>query len=127
MLAVNSKRLAVFLTGLTFLFTTLAGGVNAAMVGTEAAVGGEERTARITAVKSWIMQDGVQNQLVAMGVDPADAADRVAGMTGEELRMLHGQIEDLPAGAGALELIGAVFVVLLILELVGITDIFAQF
>ncbi|MDZ7840300.1 MAG: PA2779 family protein [Gammaproteobacteria bacterium] len=127
MLTVNSKRMAVFLTGLTFLFTSLTGGVNAAMVGTETAVGSGERTARIAEIQSWIMQGGVQDQLVAMGVDPAHAADRVAGMTGEELRVLHDQIEDLPAGAGALEVIGVVFVVLLILEFVGITDIFAHF
>lgn len=127
MLSIRVKRILVHLASLAFLFTTLAGGVNAAMVGTDEAVNSAERGARIADIESWLVQDRVRDRLVAMGVDPANAADRVATMTGEELRALHGTIEDLPAGAGALEVIGIVFIVLLILELVGVTDVFAQF
>lgn len=127
MLTRSVKRIVIFFTSLTFLLTTLIGGVNAAMVGTDTAVNTEQRAEQISEIKSWLMQDEVRSQLVAMGVDPADASGRVASMTNEELRMLHGKIENLPAGAGVVEVIGLVFIVLLILELVGVTNIFSQF
>lgn len=127
MLIDSTRRVIAFFTSLAFLFTMLIGGANAAMVGTESAVSAEQRADRVSEIQSWMMQGEVQEQLVAMGVEPADAAERVAGMTDAELRMLHGKIESLPAGAGAIEVIGIVFVVLLILELVGVTNIFAHF
>lgn len=126
MLKNSTRRMITLLAGLSLLFTTLASGVNAAMVGTETAVNNEQRAEQISEVRSWMRQDQVRSQLVAMGVDPENATERVASMTSEELQVLHGEIEDLPAGAGLVEVIGLVFIVLLILELVGVTDIFAH-
>lgn len=126
MLRNNTRRIITFLASLSLLFTTLAGGVNAAMVGTGTAVNNEQRGEQISEINAWLSQDQVRSQLVAMGVDPENATERVASMTSEELRVLHGEIQDLPAGAGLVEVIGLVFIVLLILELVGVTDIFAH-
>jgi len=127
MLHIGTKRVAVFLTSLTLLFSTLVTGANAAMLGTDAAVQAEHRAEHVSGIRSWLMQDQVRDQLVAMGVEPADAAERVAGMTTGELRLLHGKIDELPAGAtGLVEVIGVMFVVLLVLELVGITDVFSH-
>lgn len=126
MLKQSTKRIVTLLASLSLLFTTLAGGVNAAMVGTETAVINQQRVERISEINAWMSQDRVRSQLVAMGVDPDNATERVASMTSEELRVLHGEIEDLPAGAGLVEIIGLVFIVLLILELVGVTNIFAH-
>lgn len=39
---------------------------------------------------------------------------------------MQGQVDRLPAGGSALAVIGVVFVVLLILELVGVIDIFKK-
>lgn len=127
MLMHGIRRTLLFFTAVAFLFTTLAGGVNAAMVGTQSAVNTDQRATRISEIRDWLAQDRVEEQLVAMGVDPATAGERIAGMTDQEVRMLHGEIEELPAGAGVIEVIGVVFVVLLILELVGVTHIFSQF
>lgn len=126
MLKNRTRRIVTFLVSLSLLFTTLAGGVNAAMVGTETAVNNEQRAEQISEIKAWMSQDQVRSQLVAMGVDPENATERVASMTSEELQVLHGEIEELPAGAGLVEVIGLVFIVLLILELVGVTNIFAH-
>jgi uncharacterized membrane protein (Fun14 family) len=41
--------------------------------------------------------------------------------------MLAGQVAEAPAGASALAVIGVVFLVLLILEAVGVIDIFKKF
>lgn len=43
----------------------------------------------------------IRNQLQAQGVDPADARDRVAALSDQELRTLAGTIEIAPAGADA--------------------------
>ena len=45
-------------------------------------------------------------------------------LSAAELAQLDGRLDQLPAGAGIVEVVGVVFVVLLILELVGVTDIF---
>jgi hypothetical protein len=45
-------------------------------------------------------------------------------LTDEEIAALHGRIEQQVAGGDAIAVIGVVFLVLLILELVGVTDIF---
>jgi hypothetical protein len=59
-----------------------------------------------------------------MGVDAAAVVTRLAQLTDEELVLMESRLDKLPAGAGALEVVGIVFVVLLILELVGVIDIF---
>lgn len=121
------KRFVVLVAGLGLLSTTFAGVANAAMIGTQSAVSMEQRAEYVEDIKGWLTQDKVKQQLVEMGVDPANASERIAAMTSEELKMLHTQIDELPAGAGVVEVIGLVFVVLLILELVGVTNIFSQF
>lgn len=126
MLNAAMKRLVVLVAGLGLLSMTFAGAVNAAMIGTQSAVSTEQRAEYISDIKGWLGQDGVQQQLVELGVDPVNASERVAAMTTEELQTLHTQIEELPAGAGIIEVIGIVFVVLLILELVGVTNIFSR-
>lgn len=126
MLNATMKRIVVLVAGLGLLSTTFAGVVNAAMIGTQPAVTMEQRAEYVSDIKGWLAQDEVRKQLVELGVDPADASERVASMTAEELQALHTRIDELPAGAGVIEVIGIVFVVLLILELVGVTNIFSR-
>jgi hypothetical protein len=71
-------------------------------------------------------REAVQAQLVVLGVDPGAAIERVAALTDDELRSLDGRLASLPAGAGVLEVIGVVFVVLLILEVVGVINVFRR-
>jgi hypothetical protein len=86
----------------------------------------EQRGEQVDRIRALLSRDEVRDQLVAMGVDPAQAIDRVAALSDDELRRVSGRIESLPAGGNVLALVGAVFVVLLILELVGVTDVFSH-
>ena len=70
------------------------------------------------------MRSPFRARLVSLGVDPDQARARVAALTPAEALQLQNRIDALPAGAGALEVIGIVFLILLILELTGITNIF---
>ncbi len=103
-------------------FTTTAA---AAVIGTRDALAMEQSGARLASVQATLARSDVQQAMVALGVDPIEAQLRVAALGEQELARLQGQLDQLPAG-GLLELIGAVFVVLLILELTGVIDIFKK-
>ncbi len=95
----------------------------AGTVSTQALMESLERQDRLERVDRVLSQEAVQEQLLAMGVDSASVQERIQSLTDEELLRLERDLDELPAG-GILGLIGAVFVVLLILELVGVTNIF---
>lgn len=96
----------------------------AGMVGTDYIVEANAREASLARVEALLASDDVATQLQSLGVDKAVIQDRLQGLTNTELASLAGQIDQQVAGGDALALIGAVFLVLLILELVGVTDIF---
>jgi len=75
---------------------------------------------------AFLAREDVHDQMVALGVDPESAANRVAGLTDQELVELQSHIRELPAGSSALAVLGAVFLVLIVLELVGVTNIFSK-
>ena len=76
---------------------------------------------------AFMARDQVRDQLLALGVNPESVQQRLQGLTDEEARQLAQQIDELPAGAGLIEVVGIVFVVLIVLELVGVTDVFKAF
>jgi hypothetical protein len=94
------------------------------VISTQHIVESETRAATISKVEQLLVQEQVAEQLQTFGVDADDVSLRLQGMTTAELLSLEGQLDSQLAGSGALSVIGAVFLVLLILELVGITDIF---
>jgi len=66
----------------------------------------------------------VQAQLSSMGVSSADLENRVDQMTQGELTQLNQQMAELPAGASAGGIILTVFLVFVITDVIGATDIF---
>lgn len=73
-----------------------------------------------------LQRKDVQQQLVALGVDMEAAQERVNALSAEEIAQLNHAIADMPAG-GVIEVVGVVFVVLLVLELLGVTNVFTSF
>lgn len=66
----------------------------------------------------------VRDRLAALGVDPLQAERRVAALSDEEAAELARRLDELPAGG---DIVGAavfVFLVLLITDIAGLTDIF---
>lgn len=100
-------------------------GAKAAVVGTESLLVYEQQGLK-EELQAVMAREEVRSELVAMGVDPLQVEARIAALTDEELRQLQSRINDLPAGGGAIEIIGIVFLVLLILELVGVIDVFSK-
>jgi hypothetical protein len=99
----------------------------ASVIGTLQAVEAQNRAADLATVNSALAREQVRAQLGAMGVDATQIESRLGALTDAELRALAGQLETLPAGGDALAVIGIVFLVLLILEAVGVLDIFKSF
>ena len=121
-----SKQFIVYVLCLAVLNIGSPLVARAELVGTLQAVEATTRAQDLATVNAALARDEVRAQFAALGVDPAQVDARVAALTDAELRQLSTQMADLPAGADALAVLGVVFLVLLILELVGVIDIFKK-
>lgn len=120
------------LNGLTATFLSIAivalgfmPAANAAVVTTGDALSMEVRQDSLDRIGELLERTNVAERLLANGVSPADVAARVAALSDTELLEVQNALDNGVAGGDALGLIGAVFVVLLILELVGVTNVFS--
>lgn len=69
-------------------------------------------------------RDSVKQQLSAMGVDSKDIQARVDHMTDQEVAVMSEKMDQLPAGQGIVGTVVFVFLVLLITDILGYTDVF---
>jgi uncharacterized pyridoxal phosphate-containing UPF0001 family protein len=107
----------------TMLVTSLQSAAYAGVISTEQYLTAVDRQRALAQVDAVLARGEVQRQLEQLGVDPAETKARVEALTDAELQQLAQDLQNLPAG-GLLAVIGVVFIVLLILELVGVTNIF---
>lgn len=75
-------------------------------------------------VGSLLARTDVQAELVRFGVDPAQAAQRVAALSDEEVARLHRQVESMAAGGSVVGAVVFVFLVLLVTDILGLTKVF---
>ena len=107
--------------------TPVLNSANAAIISTEDALAADVRQAQINNVQTLLAEKNVREALMRFGVEPEMAAARVEALSDAELARLEGRLGDLPAGGtGVIEVIGIVAVVLIILELLGVTDVFKK-
>ncbi len=123
------RPLAFFMAS-WMLFTVLpVGPVSAALIPTGELLpqegSGEAARAKI---RSLLAREEVQARLRAQGIDPAEAKARVAALSDTEAREIARRIDALPAGSGAVGVLVTailiVFLVLLLTDLLGLTDVF---
>lgn len=103
----------------------LASAASAAIADTSALTG-TDRAADLGAVRAQLERADVRAKLEEMGVDAAAVDRRIAGLNDRELHRMATDMQNAPAGGDAVWIVGAVFVVLIILELVGVIDIFKK-
>ena len=101
--------------------------VQAEVIGTLAGLESAQRDNDLARVNRALATAEARDQLQALGVDQAQVDARLARLTDSELSTLADKFEQAPAGGDVLAVIGVVFVVLLILEAVGVIDIFKKF
>ena len=101
---------------------------SAAMIGTETALDMSRGLEARNYLMGMIAREDVQTALIAQGINPLEAKARIDSLSDAEAIDLADQIEQQAAGGSALGVIvGAlliVFIVLLITDILGYTDIF---
>ncbi|MDX1507144.1 MAG: PA2779 family protein [Woeseiaceae bacterium] len=120
----KTKRVMLHLVSIAILATGFAQPAFAGAIDTSYMLDADARSDSLHRIQALLAQESVAEQLQKLGVD-ANAIDaRLQGMTTAELVTLEDRLGSDVAGGDALGVIGTVFLVLLILELVGVTDIF---
>jgi hypothetical protein len=131
-----NTRLSLIRTVVALSLTAMVAAVyplpaRAGMIATQTAIdaqGSPERLANLDKVRTSLARADVREQLQALGVDPADAAARAASLPDADLARLADGMDKLPAGGdyGFLAIIGVVFLVLLLLDYLGVTHVFTH-
>jgi len=123
----NRLRRCRFLSALlavSILFVSVQPVANAAIVSTSELVAIEQTEIGREYLLNSLEREEVRTALTSQGVDLEMAKKRVASMTDEEVKALNQKMEEMPAGGGVVGVLVIVFLVLLITDLVGLTDVF---
>ncbi len=96
----------------------------AAMISTESAVSAKQTQETRQALRNMLQRDDIKQKLLAQGINPNQVQARVNSLTDEEAQQLAAKFNQLPAGGDALDLLVFVFLVLLITDILGLTDVF---
>jgi hypothetical protein len=121
----NWRSTAVAVLGLAIVNLGFVDSARAGIVDTAVMVK-TDRDAQLGVVQAQLNRADVRAAFAKLGVDASAIDQRVASLDDSELANLAKQLQDAPAGGELFALIGVVFVVLLILELVGVIDIFKK-
>lgn len=122
-----ARRLIVKLVSIALITLGFAPLSYGGVVSTGQLIDVQTREAQIGEIAAFLDRQAVRDELLRFGVSPDAVTARLDNLTAEELSELQGTIDEQVAGGDVLGLIGAVFLVLLILELVGVTNIFNSF
>jgi len=122
------KPLAVLLVMTFFSLTIVGTQAQAALVGTSQIIDQGYQEVERDRLRAFLDRAEVRDQLEALGVDRDIARARIDSLTNEEVADIVDRLDQLPAGGdGFGTLVGAallVFIILLITDLLGLTDIF---
>lgn len=94
--------------------------VSAGIVTTDQVVVGADRDQ----VRSFLDRADVRAQMEALGVDAGATRARVDALSDEEARDLAARIGESPAGGNIVGVLFAVFIILLITDILGLTKVF---
>jgi hypothetical protein len=122
------KAIALTVVAAIFVTSLPVGAARAGLVTTEQVVDATAAASDRERLAAVLLRDDVRQQMEALGVDRDEAMARLASLSDQEIQQIAGKIDELPAGqsfiAGVLIVAGAVLLALVILDLVGVTDVF---
>lgn len=100
----------------------------AAIVTTDEVVAAQTADENRARVIQFMAREDVRRQIEALGIDPDEAARRTDSLSDEEIQQIAGRLDELPAGQDVIVLILAaglaLFLLLIITDLLGYTDVF---
>ncbi|HSH57331.1 MAG TPA: PA2779 family protein [Halomonas sp.] len=94
------------------------------MITTQEALAAERSQSDRERIHAVLARDDVREQLVAQGVDPAEVEARVAALSDAEAAQMAERLDQMPAGASVVGALFAVFVILLVTDILGLTNVF---
>ena len=119
----NQQPMAWFLSLLLVMLPLLP--AQAAMVDNERIISEQQATLDRAAILEMLDQQATRQQLETWGVNPEMARERINSLTGEELANLNRQLDELKAGGDSvLGILLVLFIVFVITDALGATDIF---
>jgi hypothetical protein len=120
--------ISLFMATMMLLIATPYQTLLAAMVPTEATIYQIKAQDARDHLKTLISKNDIKKSLISQGIDPMEAKARVDSLSDSEVIEVADKIEQLPAGGGAFGAVIAasviVFLVLLITDILGYTDVF---
>ena len=123
-----SRFIALPLAALMVAVTMPLGVAQAGLVGTDQVIAPSNAEASRERVTAFIAREDVRGEMRKMGVDPDEAAARVAVLSDVEIQRIVVKIDQTPAGQSAVGAVAGaivlIFLVLLITDLLGLTDVF---
>lgn len=87
----------------------------AGMISTSQVVADSSRAANLEKINSFLGREEVRNELVKRGVNPVEASQRIAALSDFEIQKVAGNIDNAPAGAEPVVVIGVTTLLLIII------------
>ena len=123
-----SRFLCVPIAAIFFCASVPLNLAHAGLVPTDQIVAAEAGDSDRARVQAFLDREDVRNQMQALGVDPADAAKRVATLSDAEIAGIANRLDTMPAGQSTVGfIVGTILFILLValvLDLLGVTNIF---
>ncbi len=94
------------------------------LISTQSVLAADRAGADRERINEILARADVQDQLVKQGVDLGEVEARVAALSDAEAQQMAEQLEQLPAGAGVVGALFAVFIILLVTDILGLTDVY---
>ena len=114
--------LAWFLSAMLVLMPMMP--AQAAMIGTDQIIDQTDSSLTQEKLQQFLDQEAAQKQLHALGVSPDWIEDRVNNLTDRELARINQGIDKLNAGGDVLGVLLIIFIVFVITDVIGATNIF---
>jgi hypothetical protein len=122
------KPMSMSLAVMMFLMAAPVQSVTAAMINTETIMDSARGREAREYLHQLMARKDIQSAIVAHGIDADEAWARLNSLSDDEVIRIADQIDQLPAGGGLAEFLLIIilvgFIVLVILDLTGVTDVF---
>ena len=122
MMLLLRRPIAVFLSILLALMPLLP--AQAAMIGNQQIISQNQSQQTRDSLQQLFAQQAARQQLQAWGVSPDRIKNRIDSLTDTELARINQQVNDLNAGGNILGILLVIFIVFIITDVIGATDIF---
>lgn len=112
----------------TMMAAVMAGGISAPaaadMVDNKQLAMQSELQMQRNEIMNLMARDDMREAMLGYGISATDVENRINNLTEAELLQIQNQLDQLPAGEGALGVILTLLLIFILLDLAGVTDIF---